>query len=315
MDKKSVFKTIGLFFVILGLSTAIAIGGIWLVDPDYLKDGGYRRDVPLDELLKDKHQYVNETMLTNVGDISDEVESGESSIKLSVDTSTANDGYITVSCESGGYVRLLLQKDGQFEYMPIKQDGSEVVYPMSLGNGTYTVSVNQWLSPETEQTLFSEQIEVAMENEMLPFLQPNTFVNYDDSMTCIQKADKMKRETGDGWITFVRIFKLAAKNIRYDKERYDEDGCTSAFRLNPEIVYTQETGVCVDKACLLASMMRRVGIPAKMVIGTGPGGGRHAWNEVYVLGRWRLVDSTPTWPNMLFPTKNQVQGYLPEKYM
>ncbi|ABB15759.1 transglutaminase domain-containing protein [Carboxydothermus hydrogenoformans] len=51
------------------------------------------------------------------------------------------------------------------------------------------------------------------------------------------------------------------------------------------------TGVCQDYSRLFAAIARAAGIPTKIVIGTGDGE-PHAWNRVYVNGKWLDVDVT-----------------------
>lgn len=61
----------------------------------------------------------------------------------------------------------------------------------------------------------------------------------------------------------------------------------------------QRRGECTDFADLYTTLARRLGLPARTVYGLAydaqgaPGFRFHAWNEVYVEGRWHSVD--PTW--------------------
>jgi transglutaminase-like putative cysteine protease len=51
--------------------------------------------------------------------------------------------------------------------------------------------------------------------------------------------------------------------------------------------------MCYDFSSLFASMLRSVNIPAKLVKGYGSKvEGYHAWNEVYLDGKWQTVDTS-----------------------
>ena len=56
-------------------------------------------------------------------------------------------------------------------------------------------------------------------------------------------------------------------------------------------VLISKTGICSDKATLLAAMLRSQGIPTKYVTGEITAGA-HAWNEVYLDNTWFSMDVT-----------------------
>lgn len=53
-------------------------------------------------------------------------------------------------------------------------------------------------------------------------------------------------------------------------------------------VWNTRTGTCVDFSNILAIMCRELGIPCNVM-----SNGQHAWNLVWLGGRWRVVDVTP----------------------
>lgn len=73
----------------------------------------------------------------------------------------------------------------------------------------------------------------------------------------------------------------------------------SARTTDPAQTLANRRGDCTEYAYLFATLARIIGIPARTVSGLAyseeptPGFLLHAWNEVYVQGRWRAVD--PTW--------------------
>lgn len=63
------------------------------------------------------------------------------------------------------------------------------------------------------------------------------------------------------------------------------------YDLENNITLSSKYGVCQNYAELFQAMCTRAGIPCILVTGMG-NGGRHAWNMVYVDGRWLYVDCT-----------------------
>jgi transglutaminase-like putative cysteine protease len=51
--------------------------------------------------------------------------------------------------------------------------------------------------------------------------------------------------------------------------------------------------MCYDFSSLFASMLRSINVPTKLVKGYGDKvKGYHAWNEVYLDGKWLTVDTS-----------------------
>ena len=58
-------------------------------------------------------------------------------------------------------------------------------------------------------------------------------------------------------------------------------------------VVKKKLGICYDYSAVLASMLRSLDIKCKLVMGYTPNVKEyHAWNEIYVGGRWVTVDTT-----------------------
>ncbi len=65
-----------------------------------------------------------------------------------------------------------------------------------------------------------------------------------------------------------------------------------------EKTYADLKGICYDYSALFASIQRDHGIPTKLVKGYSKFvEGYHAWNEIYINGKWMIIDSTvdSTW--------------------
>jgi hypothetical protein len=75
-----------------------------------------------------------------------------------------------------------------------------------------------------------------------------------------------------------------------------------AFATADEVARTLE-GDCTEMGILFAAMCRAVGIPSRVAFGLvyddqNPGFGGHLWTEVYVEGRWEVMDATRVLPTV-----------------
>ena len=61
-------------------------------------------------------------------------------------------------------------------------------------------------------------------------------------------------------------------------------------RTNVDLVLVKRKGICLDYAALMACMLRSQGIPTQVVIGYTDGV-YHAWNKVFLDGKWYRCDA------------------------
>ncbi|MFQ6087866.1 MAG: transglutaminase family protein [Candidatus Methanofastidiosia archaeon] len=66
---------------------------------------------------------------------------------------------------------------------------------------------------------------------------------------------------------------------------------------NMKKMLSSRQGVCDQKATMYVALARSVGIPARKVIATAATFGQlgHSWVEVYIEGKWIMVDPTNSW--------------------
>lgn len=104
-------------------------------------------------------------------------------------------------------------------------------------------------------------------------------------------TQKAKNQTGK----VLLINDWIVKNIKYDYQSIED---LSYLDTPSDALYSlnSKTGVCGAFAALFAALVRSQDIPVKIVKGeayTNSGWLSHAWNEVYLDGKWKIVD--PTW--------------------
>lgn len=120
---------------------------------------------------------------------------------------------------------------------------------------------------------------------------PNVFVYYDSSSLSTLTAKQLRENSSSDLEFITKTFRMVYE-LPYDYEKYDNIDTLPAFYIpNVDEVLTLGTGICSDKATLLASMLRSQGIPTKYVTGE-VSGDAHAWNEVYIDNTWLSIDPT-----------------------
>lgn len=118
-------------------------------------------------------------------------------------------------------------------------------------------------------------------------------------------AEEITGGIGDDYEKVQAIHDWVAEEIYYDKDYLH--GKTSKTNINSIAVLNNKYAVCSGYANLTNDLLAAAGIPSRQVIGyalgiTSTGGWEdfnlreiepnHVWNEVYVDGRWIIVDTT-----------------------
>ena len=68
---------------------------------------------------------------------------------------------------------------------------------------------------------------------------------------------------------------------------------TSGYLPDVDETLSSGKGICFDYAALMAAMLRAHDIPTRLAIGNvDPEGILHAWNQIYIDGKWVWMDAT-----------------------
>ena len=196
-----------------------------------------------------------------------------------LDYSNAADGYICVmSYLPGVVVKVLVDVSGaQYQYT-IYDSGYYITIPLSEGSKSYSVGVFQNVSGNEYSPIFSQNIDVALNDDFKPFLYPSEFVNFAAGDT----ATNLSQSLSEGAVTDVdainSIYRWVASNIEYDMDKATT--VASGYLPNNTNTINSGQGICFDYAVLTASMLRAQRVPAKLVVGYA-GTAYHAWMEIY----------------------------------
>lgn len=196
------------------------------------------------------------------------------------DLSHTDQGYFMVAY-SGSAARLMVQVQGS-DNIPYRYyfdpDGKYSALPLTAGNGNYAVTAYENVEGNRYAVVFTKTLDVTLENEVLPFLYSNQYVNYNADTEAVVKAKKLTE--GKTELEAVQaVYKYVIDNVVYD----DEKAATVKSGYLPNVDETLKTkkGICFDYAALMTAMLRSSGIPTRLDIGYATDI-YHAWISTYL---------------------------------
>lgn len=199
---------------------------------------------------------------------------------LILDISNAEQGYFTAISDSTDLkmnVQLTAEDDVVYSYFIAP--GEKAVIPFSSGSGTYQIYCYQQISGTQYAALFADTLNVTLENEFLPFLYPNQYVNFNPGSEVCKLARSLVPEDASDIDTLEAVYDYVTQNLTYDQALADT--VTSGYLPDLDAVLASKKGICFDYAALTAAMLRSRDIPCKLQIGYA-GKIKHAWINVYI---------------------------------
>ncbi len=226
---------------------------------------------------------------------------------VTIDASHTDQGYVMIRCEaSEKRLKARIATSAQTYYYDLPGGEGYSVFPLQMGDGSYTVRVMEQVENDLYALRFGVELTVALADETVPFLYPNQYVWYDASTKTVQKA----RELAQGLTSQTEIarafYAFVVKHMTYDTKKAAT--VLKGYLPSADEALDSGTGICFDYAALLAVMLRSEGIPTKMLIGTvTPENLYHSWNSVFLEGKWVWMDPT------LDGTGHKEKDYITER--
>ena len=217
---------------------------------------------------------------------------GNAAAELSVGGAD-QEGVVTARylAQSGKRVKLRVTREGGADYnYDLAGDGSWEQFPLSEGDGVYTLTVFEQVEDIQYAPVLTHTLTLALTDQNAPFLRPNQQVNYTpDSAAVATAAEVTAGLSGDG-DKIGAVYSFVTGHLAYDDLRSEtvEPGYVS----DVDAVLAAGEGICLDYAALMSAMLRSQGVPCKMVVGYA-GITYHAWVEVPdAAGGWTRMDPT-----------------------
>ena len=199
-------------------------------------------------------------------------------------------GYVTAQADSAARLKFQVKAGEQTYNYDLPNDGTQVVYPINMGNGSYSFRIMQNTSGSNYVELFETSADVKLDSEFVPFLTPNVFCNYEADSKCVDKARELTSGVSNQGQAVKSVCEFVAQNVTYDNAKAQKLAKSSGYVPNPDDTLQSGTGICFDYASLSAAMLRSMGIPARVMTGyVGKEQLYHAWIMVYIDGTWHTA--------------------------
>ncbi len=223
-----------------------------------------------------------------------------------IDYSNAASGYVMVSSKVSGDPKLVVMitcpNGTQYKYYYTDSAGVYQAFPLTEGNGSYTVGVYKNISGTKYTTLHSVSVSVSLSSSLMPFLRPNIFIDYNASTACVTAASALCAGCSTELEKVDAVYYFVVNTFSYDYSKADT--VTTGYTPALDTVYSAKKGICLDYAAVMCAMLRTQGVAAKMVVGYA-GSAYHAWINVYTTesgwieaviyfdgNTWKLMDPT-----------------------
>ncbi len=226
-----------------------------------------------------------------------------------IDYSNAKDGYIMIKWTGGSTsskIKVLIKGPNNSEdyQYNLRTDGSYDTFPLSDGNGQYSVRVYKQVDGTKYSPVLTAKVSAQLTDEFAPFIRPNQYVNYSDDSKAVAKAAEIIQEKGaeDNLSKTEAIYDWVVNNLSYDTAK--ASSVQSGYLPDIDVTLAEKKGICFDYAALMAAMLRSQNVPVKLVVGW-TGSQYHAWINVwsesdgwvegmiYFNGQnWELMDPT-----------------------
>lgn len=198
-----------------------------------------------------------------------------------VDYSNTEDGY--VMAKYTGSVSLIKVQitgpNGVTQTYTLSSDGSYGSFPLTGGNGSYSIVVCENVSGTSYAVALALTFDASITHSLSPYLRPNEYVDFDYNNAAVQKASQICGANYSDLEKVDSIYSWIVDNVSYDYDR----AATVKKGAVPDMnrVINNKMGICLDIAGTAVAMLRSQNIPTQMVVGyAGPQ--YHAWISVYI---------------------------------
>lgn len=208
--------------------------------------------------------------------------------KIVFDLSHQNDGYVMVKYSGNNpKVKVRIQNPGSEELYTYDIHEYYNTFPLTGGNGTYTFSAFENVEGTKYSQLFLQQENISIDNDYIPFLYPNQYVNFNENTKAIELAKTVVADADDDLDAVAYVYEYVIDHLEYDDDKATQakNGEIAGYLPDVDDILNQGKGICFDYAAVMATMLRTQNIPTRMEIGYAnfsDGAVYHAWISVYI---------------------------------
>ncbi len=226
--------------------------------------------------------------------------------KASADISDLGHGIVKVKynqTQSPKKLKVIIEKDQERYIYDLNSGGDFEPYPLQMGDGKYSLRVLVNIAGNRYATVFGTSLDVELVDEKAPFLAACQLVRYDKSPKTVKLAKDLAKDAKTDKEKLEAIYGYIVNNISYDWDK--AKAVKPGYLPDCDKILESGKGICFDYSSLLASMLRSLDVPTKLITGyVAPDYLYHAWNEVYIEGTgWIRI-------NRFYSTYKEGEGWI-----
>ncbi len=190
-------------------------------------------------------------------------------------------------------VKVYIQKEGTTNYdIFAVNSNTPVNFPVELGDGNYTVSLLQNVSGDSYRKLesfkFAYKEDTAVRDR---FLVPNAYIDYNKDMKFLKYYSTVYEKLSSTNDKVRKFYDDVVHDYSYDTDKAAK--IPAGYVPVIDKTFDAKKGICSDYSTLVSGYLRSIGVPTKLIMGYNPEITEyHAWNEIYVDGKWVAIDAT-----------------------
>lgn len=222
------------------------------------------------------------TRITNTSFVVPEA-SGETlyeSDLVSIDASNTSDGYFMLKYSGPSKdAKLQITLPDETVYTYSLTVGSYETIPLTGDDGNYHIDVLEHVSDGMYALVFSQDFDVTLSDEFIPYLYPNQYVWYTPDSEVVSFGMTLSDQSANDLDYLEQVYLYVIENISYDTEL--AANIPLNYIPNIDRILSEKKGICFDYASLMTALLRSQKIPTKLVVGYS-GTAYHAWISVYL---------------------------------
>ena len=200
---------------------------------------------------------------------------------VTIDYSNHKEGYIMVNylgtCEK---VKLQITGPNAVTYTYDLRNAFAAI-PLTSGDGDYSINVCENIVDSKYSIVYGSSFSLTGISEFGPYLYPNQYVFFDSTKKTVAKGAELASTCTDEIEVVTNIYNYIISNITYDYEKADT--VASGYISDIDEILDSNTGICLDYAAVMTSMLRTQSIPTRLEVGyVGADMVYHAWISVYI---------------------------------
>lgn len=188
-------------------------------------------------------------------------------------------------------LKVMIVKGTGTYYYDLRTDGVLENFPLQMGDGEYKISVLENIGGTKYAFIKTVTMTIKLADQRAPFMHSIQNIKWNLDYNAVKKNLELIGLEKDYTKRITLAYNFMIKNVTYDYAKIPT--LTPAYVPDVELTVKDLKGICYDYSALFAAMKRSEYIPVKLVKGyTTHVEGYHAWNEIYLDGKWHIVDTT-----------------------